>query len=396
MKLAIIGSGPLALYASKYFYDLGAQVVLFYKSALGGNIRFCNHFNIEGFVDYPSKKSYEEFYTQDLLPLINLIEKENIGKLGDVLRVHKRFLHAKEEVFDRSRLVDMFRVVYSVNPKETILKQVEENKEIFSSLGEHVIASLHEAIESYEDFDLVIEATGLGKEDFHMGPSGTMAINELNLKKHSHFFYGKDFFKNFELINNAQSLVIVGDDVAAYIAVAKLSDWLFNNHDRKIYWVKNKKLDETVFNISYVLDRDQLDFDEKVKKYEEDLFRYRSLMDYEKVKFTTPVEPQKKLHIYEGYNITSVDKLLDQNGIFVTIESPIFRSFVKKANDLKTIACDYVIVQNGQKENESLKVNMTNEEPGFYSIHTSSIRDGIEEIFKIEQDIMKYFKKSSE
>lgn len=396
MKLAVIGSGPIALYASKHFYDLGAQVVLFYKNELGGNIRFCNHFNIHGFVDYPAQKNYEKFYTEDLLPLVEFIQSNNIGKKGTVLRVHKRFLHANEEVFDRSRLVDLFRVVYSVNPKEAILKQVEENKVIFSSLGENVIASLHEAIESYEDFDLVIEATGLGKEDFYMGPSGAMAINELNLKKHSHFFYGKDFFKNFDLIKNAQVLVVVGDDVAAYIAILKLSDWLFSEKSKKIFWIKNQKIDETAFNLSYVLDRDQLDFEEKIKKYEEDLFHYRSLLDYEKAKYPVPVPPEKKLHVFEGYNVTSVDKLLDQNGIFVTIESPVFRSFVKKTNDLKTLACDYVIVQNGHKENESLKVNMTNEEPGFYSIHTSSIRDGITEILKIEEDIMKFFKKSAE
>jgi len=40
MKMAIIGSGPLALYCAQHFDALGAEVVLFQRSPLGGRVRF--------------------------------------------------------------------------------------------------------------------------------------------------------------------------------------------------------------------------------------------------------------------------------------------------------------------------------------------------------------------
>jgi len=40
MKLAIIGSGPLAILSAQHFDQLGAEVVLFQKNPLGGNVRF--------------------------------------------------------------------------------------------------------------------------------------------------------------------------------------------------------------------------------------------------------------------------------------------------------------------------------------------------------------------
>ena len=153
MKIAVIGSGPLALYASAHFDQLGAHVVLFQRSALGGNLRFCVSKNIQGIVDYPETKSYEKCWNEDLIPLIEHLEERKITKVGDVLRVHKRFLHRDEVVLNRSRLVDLFRVIYTTNPKESILKQVEENPEVFKQLGEEVLNSLHEPVESFEDFD---------------------------------------------------------------------------------------------------------------------------------------------------------------------------------------------------------------------------------------------------
>ena len=86
------------------------------------------------------------------------LEKKEITKAGEVLRVHKRFLHPKESIAEKSRLHDLFRVIYSVNPKESILKQLEANPDMFKQLGEQVVNSLHMPVESFEDFDIVIAA----------------------------------------------------------------------------------------------------------------------------------------------------------------------------------------------------------------------------------------------
>lgn len=395
MKIAIIGSGPLALYSASHFYQLGAHVVLFQRSPLGGNVRFCYSKKILGEVDYPEKKSVEKFWNEDLVPLIEFVEDKKITKVGDVLRVHKRFLHQDEEVLNRSRLVDLFRVIYTVNPKDSILKQVEENPDMFKQLGEDVLHSLHEPVESFEDFDIVIEATGRGKSDFKMGPAGTYALNEKNLSKHSHFYYGKEFFHRFEE-NNCKQVIVVGDDIGAYIAMMKLEDWLFVRAEHKLVWVKHKPLDKYAFNINSLIDREVKDFEHKKEVYEKDVRAWRDLEDYMKAKVAKPSEPERKLTVYDGYNVTAIDKLLDREGVFVTIESPEFRGYARTSNDLKTIPCDAVIVQNGVKSNENLGDNLSIEEPGYYLLQNDSIKKGVLEILEIEKKILNFFSKSDQ
>lgn len=395
MKIAIIGSGPLGLYAASHFYNLGAHVVLFQRSPLGGNLRFCHSKKIEGNVDYPEKKTFEKFWNDDLVPLIEFVEEKGITKAGDVLRVHKRFLHRDEVVLNRSRLVDLFRVIFSVNPKESILKQVEENPDMFKQLGEDVLHSLHEAVESFEDFDIVIEATGRGKSDFKMGPAGTFALNEKNLSKHSHFYYGKEFFKTFNE-NENKKVVVVGDDVGAYLAVLKLEDWLHQSPDHKLTWVKHNPLHKDFFSMDNFLHRAETEFNQRKVEFEEKLHAWRALEDYEKAKIPRPAEPEKKFSLYEGYNVTSVDKLLDREGVFVTIESPEFRHFVENNSDLKTIPCDAIIVQNGVDVEETLADKLSIEEPGYYVLHSDSIKDGVLQILDIEKKVLNFFSKSDQ
>ncbi len=173
MKLAIIGSGPTAIMSAVHFHKLGAEVILFQKSPLGGGIPF----SLLHFPDLDLKR----FWENEITPMIEYIEEEKLSLKGEVLRVHKRFLQDDEELESgRSRMTDLFRVVYSVNPADSILKQVEENPEIFKQLGPEVLKSLHIPVESFIDFDLVIEATGAGKHLRMMGPGGVFALNENN------------------------------------------------------------------------------------------------------------------------------------------------------------------------------------------------------------------------
>lgn len=395
MKIAVIGSGPLALYASAHFYQLGAHVVLFQRSALGGNLRFCVSKNIQGVVDYPEEKSYEKFWKEDLVPLIEHLEERKITKVGDVLRVHKRFLHRDEEVLNRSRLVDLFRVIYTTNPKESILKQVEENPELFKQLGEDVLNSLHEPVESFEDFDIVIEATGLGKSEFKMGPSGTYALNEKNLNKHGHFYYGKDFF-NYSDIDKHKNILVVGDSIGAYLTILKLEAWLFSKPEHKLTWIKHNQSSLENSLVSSVIKKSENDFEQKKSIFESELRKWRDLDDFVKAKIAKPVEPEKKFYLYEGYNVTSVDKLLDREGVFVTIESPDFRSYVTTHSDLKTIPCDIVVVQNGVDENENLGVNLKSDEPGHYMIQSNSIKEGMLQILEVEKKILQFFSREDQ
>ena len=200
MKLAIIGSGPLAILCAQHFNQLGAEVVLFQKNALGGNLRFMlEHFPEMEINFQNNKKSLNTIWKEDLVPAIKELEKNNLTKAGEVQRVHKRFLHKNETIMNHSRLHDLFRVVYSVNPKEAILKQLEENPEMFKQLGEQVVNSLHMPVESFQDFDIVIEARGRGKSAHAMGPSEAYALNENNIKATAPIFYEKEMLDSFNI-----------------------------------------------------------------------------------------------------------------------------------------------------------------------------------------------------
>lgn len=399
MKLAIIGSGPVALFAAAHFYNLGAHVVLFQRSPLGGSVRFMLKYDINANIDYPEIKSVKKFWEEDLTSLIEFVEEHGLTKAGEVLRVHKRFLHHNEEVQGRSRLADLFRVIYSINPKDSILKQVEENPEIFKQLGENVLNSLHEPVESFEDFDLVIEATGFGKSEYKMGPAGTFALNEKNLSGQSHFYYGKEFFKKFDQFDETiKTIALIGDDLSAELALAKLQDWLFKNSTHRLQWIRHSPISKLHLKdeLDFLLKRAEGLYEEAKVKFENELRQWRDLEDYIKAKIPAPVEPLKKIEIFDGYNVTSVDKLLDRNGIFLTIESPDFRGHVKNLSDLRTLAVDLVVVENGVDERDSLGTNLTKEEPGYYIIHTNSLKLAMGQILEIEKDIMNFFSKSDQ
>jgi hypothetical protein len=378
MKLAIIGSGPIAIQAAVHFHKIGAQVILFQNSPLGGGI----HFSLEYFPDLDLKRYWEN----EIVPLIEYIETENLAIKGEVLRVHKRFMHDDEEVGDgRSRLADLFRVVYAINPAESILKQVEENPEIFKKLGPEVLESLHIPVESFIDFDLVIEATGSGKKMRMMGPGGVLALNEKNLKANSPFYYEKEIFKNFSEVGKKR-LVLIGEGPLAEMTLMKLTPWLFAETDRELFWVRHTTSDISSLHLAKVSDKS---YDKQKLNFEEKLREWRDLDDFIKVKIAAPAEPSRKLTIYSGYNVTAVDKLLDKNEIFVTIEAPDFRTEKTQGPDLKTLSVDAVLVSQGYFSRSILKHGMRDNEPGYYQL------DSIDLLNEIEKDILSYFSKAN-
>ena len=140
MKLAIIGSGPLAIFCAHHFDQLGAEVILFQKNALGGNVRFLLEHFPEMQINFQNQtKSLKSFWDENLTQAISELEEKHLTRAGEVLRVHKRFLHPHENISNKTRLHDLFRVIFSVNPKDAILKQLEENPEMFKVFKSHGI-----------------------------------------------------------------------------------------------------------------------------------------------------------------------------------------------------------------------------------------------------------------
>ncbi len=396
MKLAIIGSGPLALFCAQHFDELGAEVVVFQRSPLGGSLRFMLEHGPEMQVAYKQESlSVKSLWQNHLVSVIESLEKKNLTKAGEVLRVHKRFLSKSESISKHTRLHDLFRVIYSVNPKEAILKQLEENPEMFKQLGEKVVNSLHLPVESFQDFDIVIEARGQGLAPKGMGPSESSALNENNIRGSAPIYYEKDIFSKFSSIDKSQ-LIVVGNTTSAILALVKLKDWLFSKPEHSLSWItptySSYKSENDWLNnqLADLLSFAKAHFDEAKKEFEEKIRAWRDLEDYVKVKIPQPIEPMAKLRVYQGYNVTSVDRLLDRDELFATIESPEFREFAP-ANDLKTIPAQAILVGCGVETDESFARGISSDEPGYYRLNATDLDQGLEQIRNIEQKILAFF-----
>lgn len=400
MKMAIVGSGPLAILAAHHFDQIGAEVSLFQRSPLGGNLRTLMETHPEFKIEFEkSEITLKEFFEKVIVPAVSDLEQYNLTKHGDVLRVHKRFLAPTEVVPGRTRLHDLFRVVFSRNPQETIVKQMEESPELFAHLGEEVIQSLHKPVESFDDFDLVIEARGFGKTPNPMGAGNSLALNENNLKDSSLLFYEKDIFTKLNL-ENKKTVILVGNGPSCMMALLKFNDWLLSSPGHELHWVTNVPADTTSgvkwLDNQVAVFRKEIEerFDKAKLTYETKIREWRDLEDYVKVKVPKPIEPTPLLVIHEGYDVTSVDRLLDREGVFTTIESPDFREYATKPSDMMTLAADALCIACGVSSESLGKNSLAENEPGHYVLNSFSIDTALEDIKKIEQDILNYFKKA--
>ena len=400
MKMAILGSGPLAILAAHHFDQIGADVSLFQRSPLGGNLSWLMKQYPQFEIEFEkSNISLKDFFEKIIVPAVSDLEKYDLTKHGDVQRVHKRFLHTNESVPGRTRLHDLFRVVFSRNPQETILKQMEESPELFASLGEEVINSLHKPVESFDDFDIVIEARGFGKNPMPMGAGNSFALNENNLQDSSLLFYEKNIFTQLNL-ENKKTIILTGSGITCKLALLKFREWLLENSGHELHWVTREKADKTCGNkwLDSEVEKFRRDVAEKFDGaklvYETKIREWRDLEDYVKAKVSKPIEPTPLLVEHVGYDVTSVDRLLDRAGVFATIESPDFRDYSTKSNDMMTLAADALCIANGVSVETFCGSSLLTSEPGFYVLNSSSIDEGINEIKKIEKNILNYFKKA--
>lgn len=418
MKVAIIGSGPLAIELALKLYIEEASVTLFTKGDLGGSIRkltpylgdyilgesFLNITTEEGRRilakdlpdSIPTLASYWEKY---LSPLSQKPEILNLVKKGEVLRVKKCSFSPNED----KRLRDLFRVFYSVNPQDTILKSIEENSTVFENLGKEVLDSLNEKMEFFEDFDLVVDARGVLFNPLPMGSSHGEALNEEVLSKKGLVFYGLSGFENLEKIkNDAKTILIVGSGETAAAYLILLKEWFFSHPDRKLILVTKEK---TPFeNLKGFFKEIKEEYEKRVEIFQAEINKWKDLEDYIKAKVPKPTEPIKRFEILTESTISSLDRLLDKSNLFVTIES---------GQEVRTIALDAILVATGYQIETSIfkglhmdfdygektSKSFTHVEPGIYSLgpiikeKRYNLKDGLEQIPLILENMFTFFSK---
>lgn len=411
MKIAIIGAGPVGIYAALYFEQLGASVVLFEQDQVGGRAKI--------FFDFSQKniffKNFLESKKNDNYPaFIHSLEKfDGEIKFKKVKRIQKRFLSRDELVEGKSRLIDLFRIVYQGRYSEDIEAQQENNREFFKKLGPQVIESLKTTLEGFIDVDLVIDATGPYCLSKKMGPGGAPAINEELISSSQRYYGLEQFIKNFDSISKSKKIGFVASHPEALIALLSLEETIFEKN-QEIFIITpesnlgNLSKDDFFLKegLKKLMAREELLWDQKIFAHQEHIFKWRDLEDYEKAKIPFPELPKKQFEFFNNCNVTSIDKLLDQEQFYLTLERPPFRG----EELLKTIGVDTVCIFNGYNqdrsflhtelksswelsESQNISFDLEGKEIGLYSILCQDHVSIESSLLKIEKDILKYFGK---
>ncbi|MFT6068179.1 MAG: hypothetical protein ACJAT2_003755 [Bacteriovoracaceae bacterium] len=372
MKVAVLGGGALAMEMARALNDLEAAVTLFSDSD-----------ELKGIVPIKSAK---------------------------VLRVTKRFLGPEDELENRSRLADLFRVTYQIDPKKLIESQQIDNPELYKQFDEQMMKSLGKELESFEDFDLVVDASE-NKIPLMLGPGGSPALNELSLKDEGPLFYGKDCFEFLKSQPSKPHLVLSGEGDEMAQALLSLKEWT-KQSGNDLTLVTDKKLpfeglsSELSKEIDSFIQDEETNFTQKMEAYRDEVFKWRELEDYMKAKVPMPTEPKPPFEILLNSYITSIDKLIDNDGWYLTVESPDFKSGDAKV-ELRTLKADNILVLKGykrdlslcehlqteynKKKNNSLNPNGFHSEPGFYTLCAENLEDGKSKIKEIISNMLSFF-----
>jgi len=392
MKLAIIGSSPIALEAAVRFHTHEASLTWFNHESMASYELFSS---VEGSWENCTSKlgweflgknrpdldfSWENWKKYYYLPVVEALKLGQEVKPHKVISVTKRFLAPQEEITGASRFRDLFRLIYQLNPEEFIGQQKENDPETYKRLSEEFIQSLQSSLEMYEDFDLVLD---LRDED----TSGSIAVTGRALGESR---IGRDMISyGYEALNKAKKmkpipelreLCLVGSSDIAVEILLSLKEWLEEPRSR-LFLISSEEdpfktllshcEDTTKKHFLSLIEKLDQQFENEVNEFHKKLREWQSLDDFVQVKMTKPVEPIPRLVFFSGHNVTAVDQLIDRKRIFITLEKPEFRQGLRHPEnnhlDLKTLGVDEVLVANELRK-EPLDEYLQKKENGFFKI----------------------------
>lgn len=386
MKIAIIGSGLIGTSAAKHFYDLGAEIKLFSSSdKLGGLL------NIEN-----NLLRVNDIILQKIRSDEKTLRDSGLVKKGRVLRLHKRFLPPCSKALASSRFADLFRVVYQIDAKEQIEQNRDENEELFKNLDDTIIESLKTSIEAYEDFDVVLDCTGSFSHPLPMGAGGALALNEKVIMDDERVAYGKDVLSKVKSIDGQRNIVFIGTGEFNLLALNEFRKKFFSDKRINLHFVctdsvpfenVSPKFADAFRGVHEFIEESNKEYQDEIDIFNKKILEWKELENHIRLKTPKPTEPRMRLSIYNGAVVSSVDKLLDREGLFVTIEgSELLGSFEK----LMTLSCDTILVDNGQRSSENFDAVIDDNEVGFFKLKT------LDDIQIVESELMKLFSKGSE
>ncbi|MFZ9002189.1 MAG: hypothetical protein ACO20H_12855 [Bacteriovoracaceae bacterium] len=386
MKVAILGQGPSVLETALKIHQLGGSFKIFSEKDPFEDWKHLFQFFPElelqdwnkvsseygrTFVNLDNNKCCPESYFHNyFMPIWNQeFIQQNLIK-AKVKRISKRFLDKYEQIPNRSRVLDLFRVVYDKTPNKESLNELG----VYDKFDQGLIEHLEQNYENYEDFDFIVDASENLNAKAFSGLGGEYALNESNLGATEGLFYGAEDLGEFlEKAKEAQNIIILGDDVFSVLALKEMKDYL---HSKNITLLRPSKgsyplaLKDTY---KEVLRTNEDHYKKKLETYHKELEQYEQLEDYEKVKVKRPNLPERNIQIVEDHTIVSMDRLYDHPGnLFVSTERADFQG----GEESKTITAQVVGVFKKKRVLHpfyshlqcDFSTNVIHPEPGFYTL----------------------------
>lgn len=424
MKLAILGSSPIALEAALRFHLHGASLTWFNFNEIEYETYFENNLPANAYVTdtglnylkeigksyVPDVFNFENWKTNYFLPLSGLLQNEQKIRPHDVIGITKRFLGPTETLNNKTRFHDLFRVIFQVNPQEFIKEQKETNPEAYERLSRELVDSLQSNLEMYEDFDLVLD---LRRSTYIKSLSVTgKALGEGRVSK-DQLKYGFEALTLAREINDnpqdMRELALVGSNALAAEIVTSMREW-FNDQRSRLFiiseeaWPFQKFMEigeaGSVKKLQEVLDYMENEFKKEVNDFHHKLREWQELDDFVQAKIQKPVEPIPRLVFFSGHNATAVDQLIDKRRLFLTLEKPEFREGLRHPEnnplDLKTIGVDRILVANLLHKSK-IDIHLTRQEVGYFEIESilpnvaKAWEQNLETLKGIEHEVFKLF-----
>lgn len=425
MKLAILGSSPIALEAALRFHLHGAALTWFNPDEGQMESYFQKTLSPESYISETglaflkelgksyavgSEFSFENWKQNYFLPLVGFIQSEQKIRPHEVVSMTKRFLALGEVPTGKSRFLDLFRVIFQVNPEEFIKEQKEINPETYARLSAEFVDSLQTNLEMYEDFDVVLDLRRPLKA-LSLSVTGR-ALGEGRVAK-EHVKYGYDALVEAQKINldkrDVREVALIGSTPLAAEILVSLTDWLKDQRNRLFVvsdesWPFENFLkhaeEKSAARFNELVAFMEAEFQAEVNTFHHKLREWQALDDFVQVKYPKPVEPIPRLVFFSGHNATAVDQLIDKRRLFLTLEKPEFREGNRQPEnntlDLKTIGVDRILVAN-KLTRPKIDMELASNEVGLFEFDVTSpnLKKAwsldLEKLKGIEHEIFKLF-----
>lgn len=391
MKIAILGSSPIALETALRFHLHGAALTWYldsenffnftssatkassYTSDLGLGVLKELGLNYR-----PDNFSWENWQNHYARPLTDYLKAQQEVKADEVVSVTKRFLAPREVIPGRSRFLDLFRVIYRVNPKDFIEEQRESNPETYQRMTEEVLNSLASTIEMFQDYDLVLDLrSDLSKSSISV--SGRALGEGRVTDKVSYALEALSFAHGLKATPDFREIALVGTDSLSSEILLAMEEWVKDKHSRLFIITSeedpfkdylSRAQPSTRLKLESLFKQIDEEFEAEIEKFSLKLREWQELDDFVQVKVPRPAEPIPRLNYFSGHNVSAIDELIDRKRMFMTLEKPEFREGKKHPEnnhlDLKTIGVDHILVGHAKKNNLILELDPGEE--GFFEV----------------------------